>query len=143
MVNTIPIDSSLIAPCGADCGVCIGHLRTTKQCPGCVGSDEGKPKHCVACRIKHCPEKEPGGGSCPACPKFPCARLRQLDKRYRTNYGTSLLDNLRRIKAGGVEAFVAAENVKWSCSGCGARLSIHRGECLECGKANPYFPASH
>ncbi len=45
----------LIAPCGMDCGICIGHLRDRKTCPGCNDPDDSaKAHHCAACTIKRC-----------------------------------------------------------------------------------------
>ena len=46
--------TSLIAPCGMNCGICMAYLREQKKCPGCHGSNKDKPVYCVKCRIKNC-----------------------------------------------------------------------------------------
>ena len=88
------ISSSLIAPCGMNCGICMAYLREKNKCPGCNGSNEDKPVYCVKCRIKNCEIiKNNRSGFCFECEKYPCSRLKQLDKRYKTkqkNRGTVL-----------------------------------------------------
>jgi hypothetical protein len=59
--------------------------------------------------------------------------LLQLDDRYRTKYGVSVIANLACIQAVGVENFVAEETVKWSCAACGSRLCMHKPLCVNCG----------
>ena len=135
------IPEIMIPPCGVDCAVCIGHLREKKKCPGCNSPDDNaKPKHCVDCSIKNCPERG-DAPFCGACPKFPCARMKRLDKRYREKYGSDLLDNLRRIESEGITAFAASEVDRWTCTSCGSLFSAHRAECLSCGAPNPRFPS--
>jgi hypothetical protein len=128
-------NSTLIAPCGMNCGICSGHLREKKRCPGCNGSDAGKPQHCVVCRIKYCEEAEGRAQQfCFECARFPCARLRQLDKRYRANYGMSMLENLESIHELGAEEFVAREQARWTCPACGGVICVHKKNCLYCGR---------
>ena len=130
---------ALIAPCGMDCGLCRGHVREKNRCPGCNGEDASKPKYCLMCKIKTCDQIASGASTyCSECADFPCARVRQLDKRYRTKYGMSMLENLRIIQVNGVESFVAAEKLKWACPECGGLLCVHRPECGYCGRVwNP------
>ena len=94
------IKSGLIAPCGMNCALCMARLiREKNQCPGCRGDELGKPKHCVQCVIVNCDHfKETKNKYCSSkCAKFPCTRLRNLDKRYRTKYHMSMLENLKYI----------------------------------------------
>ena len=134
MKNIDPENSRLIAPCGMNCGVCIGHLREKKPCAGYNFIGEHKPKHCENCVITNC-EHLPTATPvfCFNCEKYPCRRLKQLDQRYRKNYGMSMLDNLENIKLYGLDAFIEMESRQWSCSHCGAKLSVHRAQCLSCG----------
>lgn len=126
------LSSALIAPCGMNCGLCIGYLRKRNPCAGCRGDDTHKPPHCVQCRIKHC--EHLAGEYCYACDVFPCRRLKQLDERYRTKYHMSMLDNLNNIHEQGVEEFVKQEETRWACPKCGEMLCVHRAECLHCGE---------
>ena len=129
------LNAFLIASCGMNCGICIAHLRDDKQCPGCNGSGPGKPAHCVKCQIRHCERlAETQSRLCIDCVKFPCSRMKQLDKRYRTNYGMSMIENLQTIRTLGMEAFVIQEQARWRCSQCGGVVCVHRGVCYDCGK---------
>jgi hypothetical protein len=130
------LDSTLIAPCGMNCGICSGHLREKKRCPGCNGDDAGKPNYCVVCRIKYCGEAGSRARKfCFECAQFPCARLRRLDKRYRTNYGMSMIENLENIRKLGLNEFVAREKSRWKCSECGGVICVHKKNCVYCGRA--------
>ena len=124
----------LIAPCGMNCGLCRGHLRSKNRCPGCNGDDETKPRYCLTCKIKTCSTIASGESKfCFDCASFPCARLRQLDKRYRTKYGMSMTDNLLKIQEIGVEPFVESERLRWTCPECGHLLCVHLPDCGVCG----------
>lgn len=124
----------MIAPCGMNCGLCIGHLREKKPCSGCFKKDdENKPNVCRSCTIVNCEYlAQTKSGFCFECPKYPCQRLKNLDKRYRTKYGMSMLENLLFIKEKGLAEFLESEHHKWTCSNCGSTLSVHRDHCLHC-----------
>ena len=129
-----PITPEMIAPCGVDCGACIGYLRAKKPCPGCFSlREEDKTPTRNRCRIKLCAQNKGYGIAEHArCEKFPCRRMRSLDDRYRLKYRASPVDNLRTVKDRGIDAFVGEENTRWTCPSCGGRLSMHRDECPEC-----------
>jgi len=134
MVMTNSTHPALIAPCGIDCRLCRAYARDRKACPGCRGEDASKMKSCLACRIKNCDKLMQGKFEyCFECDEFPCARLSHLDKRYRTRYGTSPLDNLLSIQEYGITIFVENENKKWTCPECGAMICMHKPQCLSCG----------
>jgi len=124
----------LIAPCGMNCGICIGHLRDKKPCGGCFKKDdENKPKHCRSCSIVNCGFlAKTTSGFCHECGKYPCTRLKGLDRRYRTNYGMSMIENLDFIKNTGLEKFIQNEEKRWTCGSCGSGLCVHRNFCLKC-----------
>jgi hypothetical protein len=128
------ITSTMIAPCGMNCSICIGHLREKNKCPGCNMAGMNKPKYCITCSIKNCKElKKNNSKFCFDCSKYPCLCLRQLDKRYRTKYGMSMLENLENIRSKGIRSFVKNEKSRWMCRNCKSVLSIHRDECISCG----------
>jgi hypothetical protein len=131
---TTPITAALIAPCGINCGICSGHLRTKNTCPGCRAMTADGPTYCRTCSIRTCAIFEDSGSKyCFDCFRFPCPRLRQLDKRYRTRYGTSILANLEYIRRNGIRKFVASERQRWACPHCGGLMCVHRAECPGCG----------
>ncbi len=99
-----PFRTTLIAPCGMDCAICSAYLREKNRCNGCNAPDRRCNRNCtiascdqVRNRYRH------------TCPDFPCRRLKQLDKRYRTKYGMSMLENLAAIRDHGIRTFVEAE----------------------------------
>jgi hypothetical protein len=126
----------MIAPCGMDCGLCARHLREKDGCGGCRVDGIIKPRYCVVCRIRDCEEIEASeSGFCFECAKFPCTRLQQLDKRYRTTYRMSMVENLERVRELGLEGFVASEKERWRCSACGGVVCVHKETCIYCGHA--------
>jgi hypothetical protein len=134
--RTNAIRTTLIAPCGMNCHLCRAYRRdkNVKPCPGCRFDDEAKPSTCVTCRIKNCKELAKGGlRYCFSCARYPCARLRRLDKRYRTKYGMSMIANLESIRELGIRQFARAEGAKWTCPECGDLISVHKPHCLSCG----------
>ena len=134
MNTKFTITSRLIAPCGMNCGICIGYLRDKNKCLGCREMSEGKPNSCRKCTIMHCKIlKENKMLFCSdKCKKFPCPRLKNGDKRYRTKYGMSVLENLEQIKKLGIKKFVKTEQKRWRCPKCGELLCVHRTSCLKC-----------
>ncbi len=129
------ITRKLIAPCGMNCGICMGYLREKDHCPGCRARLEGKPEYCQRCIIVHCDIRNRMGLTfCgPECEKFPCRRLRDLDKRYRTKYHMSMLENLETIREVGINQFVKQERMRWTCESCGGIICVHRSKCWDCG----------
>jgi hypothetical protein len=135
-------DFILIAPCGMNCALCLAYQRQKNHCPGCNGPDAGKAKSCMACIIKNCEElRQSKDGFCFTCGKFPCRRMKQLDRRYRTKYGMSMLENLQAIETQGINNFIELEKAKWTCLQCGSLLCVHREACQNCGNENKKYPA--
>ncbi len=134
------MNNTSIAPCGVICDLCVGFQRTKNKCVGC-NSIGNKPYHCTVCSIKACPEKNGDEQLlCNECSKFPCRRIKNLDKRYTTKYGESPIINLKTIKEKDLEYFIQTESEKWKCNDCGHLLCVHRSTCLNCGSNNPFFP---
>ncbi len=143
MIFPESLDAMMIAPCGMNCGLCLSYHRDKNRCGGCNSDDFSKQKSCTACRIRNCDEiKASAGAFCFECSHFPCARLRQLDKRYRTRYGMSMLENLASIRELGLERFVAAERERWRCPECGGVVCVHRERCLHCGHVRSLSPSA-
>lgn len=126
-------ETTLIAPCGMNCGICLAFLRDKNRCEGCRGDDGHKPWSCVRCVIRNCELLEATPSNfCYDCEKYPCSRLKQLDKRYRTKYKMSMIENLNNIKKNGLDGFVQNEQKRWVCNKCGGTICVHRGFCLKC-----------
>lgn len=121
-----------------NCSLCIAYLFMSadlnkqgfhkKYCPGCIPRGEYCKHMGNRCellgqgRVRFCFE----------CESFPCKRLQSLDKRYRSKYHMSMIENLQFIRSKGVEAFLADEEKKWLCPSCGEVVCCHNGLCLNC-----------
>ena len=121
-----------------NCSLCISYLFNKydlnkkgfhkSYCSGCIN----RGKNCTFALGKSCDLI--GKGKIRffyECDKFPCNGLKRLDKRYRTKYNMSMIENLNYIKENGMEQFIAKKN-KWKCSDCGDLICCHNGLCLNC-----------
>jgi len=104
------MDKNLIAPCGMNCELCLHYLRKNNKCLGCYRGKKINGR-CLKCGIKLCQNRR--GDYCFNCHKFPCQRLKRLDKRYQERYGMSEIANLITIREKGIESFLAREEKKW------------------------------
>ncbi|KYK22519.1 hypothetical protein AYK21_03775 [Thermoplasmatales archaeon SG8-52-2] len=125
----------LIAPCGMNCGICKYHYREKNACPGCRELEKKMPTTRFNCIVRECEIlKYRNWRYCSdKCNKYPCKRLKSLDKRYSTKYHMSMLENLKVINYKGIDAFLKIEKKKWTCPKCGGIVTCHGGTCLECG----------
>ena len=126
----------LVAPCGMNCGTCSGYLAFSRG----IQKKRGAIGHCTGCRPRqkrcaylkgHC-EHINSGQFCYTCERFPCARLRHIDQRYRDNYRVSLIDNLRQISGKGIIAFLEDQRERYRCRNCEGTVCIHNGKCYDC-----------
>ena len=120
-----------------NCALCLGFQREKNRCSGCNAKEGNKVNYCYVCKIKHCTEhNHTESDFCYSCDKFPCKRIKQLDRRYRTKYGMSMIQNLRIIDSHGINYFADKQTKKWTCRKCGSLLSVHRDVCRNCGSTN-------
>lgn len=134
--QTLP--TVLIAPCGMNCRLCWGFTRKQNSCPGCLVDDRDETKKSKSrhtCTIRNCDQLASFDSvRCSSrCERFPCKRMRQLDKRYRSRYGMSMIANLQMIEESGIRDFIRGEKLKWNCPACGALICVHKRQCIECG----------
>lgn len=126
--------AQLIAPCGMNCYICMAYLRKKNKCPGCR-IEANKPVTRVICKIKTCETlTENKLAFCFECENVPCKNLKHLDKRYRTRYNMSMIENLENIQKIGIEEFLKNEKIRWTCPECGGTVCVHKGYCYDCGK---------
>lgn len=142
----MPVNPALLAPCGLYCGVCgvyIAHRDGNEKfkerlatvygvepkdvrCRGCL-SDEPFG-YCRLCRIKSC-TREKGYEACHQCAQFPCSLIDEfpLDVGKRV-----ILRAIPQWRTMGTEKWVAAEEARYVCPHCGARLFRGAKRCREC-----------
>jgi hypothetical protein len=126
----------LIAPCGILCAVCQAHLREKDPCRGCLSYGINKGCYGVKCGLKACSEhKKAEFKYCYECPKFPCDKLKNLEKRYVEKHQMSVIENLIYLQKHGEAAFIDRENIRWTCKHCGTVLCVHKNHCLKCKQA--------
>ncbi len=128
----------LIAPCGMNCALCVSYQAgqldlaakglKRKTCPGCRPRGKGCLHLASSCgklaknQVDFCFE----------CADYPCRRLKDLDKRYRTRYHMSMLENLESVRTKGMQAFLTQQGDLWNCPDCGQPVCCHIGLCLVC-----------
>jgi len=121
-----------------NCSLCAAYLALKNnvksqgvQIPYCVGC-RPRGKQCALLK-KRCPRLLKSEIKfCFECTDFPCAPLKTIDKRYRSRYHMSMIENLNTIKQVGIERFLAEQEQKWKCSKCGQTISCHNGLCFIC-----------
>lgn len=138
-MKTKTIPTQLIAPCGMNCRLCWGYIRAKNRCPGCriINSPESQKSISRSkCKIRNCEliAKNKLKYCSESCLRYPCTRLKHLDKRYRTKYEMSMIANLRVINELGIRSFIRKEKEKWTCNECGEILCVHKSVCLSCGQ---------
>lgn len=129
------IEPAWLAPCGMNCLLCYKHLGK-KPCAGCLTGEANKPGHCRACSIKECAAAQ-GVRHCFECGAFPCKGLKALDKSYRTRYGVSLTQGSLLAKEEGVQALFKQQRTTYTCAQCDGVISLHDGDCSQCGEQYP------
>jgi len=134
--------TSSVAPCGLICDLCSGFQRKKDTCVGC-NAEGNKNTYCQKCSIKNCVEKHGDSKEpCFKCEKYPCRRIKDLNKRYSTKYGESLFDNFDQIQEIGIRNFISKQKEEWKCPACGELLCVHKTVCVSCGAVNHRHPAN-
>lgn len=93
--------------------------------------EEQKRKSCVNCAKKKC-TMERGHQWCFECSRFPCARIKDLSKRYTQNYDIDLVQSGMDARED-MEAFLQAQRIRFTCPKCGGVMDQHRRKCSACG----------
>lgn len=127
----MPDTPQIAGICGLFCGTCPMYPT---QCHGCL-SDKRAP-HCRTCPngFRECARTH-GVTWCYECEEFPCGRLEAfLDTHWENgiSHHAGVIDNLKRMKAGGVATWVEEETAKAMCPHCGkVKLwNAHKCACL-------------
>jgi hypothetical protein len=137
-MNPINFTEYLIAPCGMNCGICSSYLalkydvkKKDLNIPYCKGC-RPRGKLCAFLKKKCSLLLNNSVQYCHQCNEFPCNNLSGIDKRYRTLYRMSMVENLLAIKEQGIEEFLKEQEEKWKCPVCGEVICCHNGVCFNC-----------
>jgi len=141
------MNSALVAPCGLYCGVCGIYCATVTgdeklkeklagsygdtpdqiYCRGCLS--ESVYWYCAVCAIKSC-TREKGYGGCHQCEYFPCDKI----ENFPVPEGkANILRAIPLWRELGTEAFISAEEKRFTCASCGAGLFRGARKCRSCG----------
>lgn len=132
MKMPVEIDNAMIAPCGVNCLACSAYLNMKNPCPGCrATSEEHKRKSCMNCVKKKC-AFDKGFFWCFECNRFPCSRIKDLNKRYTQNYDVDLIQNGLDAQDN-IVVFMKAQRNRFTCNVCGGVIDQHHHKCSECG----------
>ena len=131
------IEREYLAPCGVNCMLCSRHMDQKRPpCLGCLNGGSPTSTHCKTCRIKLCAFNQ-GFHGCFECGKFPCKRIKTLEKRYREHYGYLLMEVAQTARQEGVDTLLAQQLAAHTCPDCGGLISLHTRRCSECGNTYP------
>jgi hypothetical protein len=99
------------------------------RCEGCRTSDRFvMSKYCM---FRRC-AKGRGLEACAFCAEFPCETLTAFYEE-GTPSQREALENSRRMKAIGLDAWLREAGKKWLCGECGAPLVVGADRCPACG----------
>ncbi len=135
----------LLGFCGLYCGACnhyrssftdgthllYGEYPETFTCRGCRGETEFLHQGCDVCGIRLCAEGR-GFLHCGQCDVFPCEKIVEFQHDVRHQHHLDVVDNLREMKMNGPEAWLGAQNKRWTCD-CGMPYSWYEVRCSRCG----------
>ncbi len=145
----------LAAPCGLYCGACsirdavnrndktllelmtLGiekYLRhpvdvTDLSCDGCLSAVRAAP--CRECAIRDCAVSR-GISRCAACNEFPCQLIEDFNNDGLAHH-SEVLDNVRRQREIGIDAWLEEQAKRWACQNCGTAVDWYSRNCRRCG----------
>jgi hypothetical protein len=136
----------LDAPCGLYCGACGTVLADRKGtvaelakewemepgdlvCHGC--RSDTVAVFCRDCRFRACTASR-GISHCFECRGYPCEELVAF-RNDNAPHHSVVLENLRRMRDIGVDAWLEEQRARWSCPGCGEPFFWYDAKCRYCG----------
>ncbi|WP_099203465.1 DUF3795 domain-containing protein [Miniphocaeibacter massiliensis] len=116
----------------SNCIICSAYLNKKKPCPGCrAPKEEHTRKSCANCLKKKC-AVEKGLNYCFECDKFPCSKIKSLNKRYLEDYNIDIIENSKKAKEN-TKKFLEEQVEIYTCKECGGVIDVHHKKCSDCG----------
>jgi hypothetical protein len=137
--------------CGIYCGACSILVHgETRRADGFVACCKGVPESeiacggcksdsvypgCRTCKMRDCAVQR-GVAHCCDCKDYPCKMYKQWQsaRRVLPHIGESP-GSLEAVRRDGVDAWLYAQQKRWSCPQCGTRFSWYSTECSQCGRS--------
>jgi len=146
---------SLVASCGLYCGACPMYLATHENdeqrlasiqkqlgsglmklsqedllCDGCLGGGR-LATFCRKCAIRESATDKTRTRRCSECAEFSCSRITDFNNDGILHHA-EVLDNLRQLRAMGIENWTKHEENRWRCPKCRSMFSWYDPECPKC-----------
>lgn len=121
---------------GDDFISCCGLVpRAELSCGGC--KSDRVYAGCRVCSFRDCAVQR-GVEHCVACADYPCQAYRRWQRSARLlPHVNEAAGNLAAIERDGVEAWISAQRLRWSCPTCGTPFSWYQTACGSCGGSIP------
>ena len=98
------------------------------HCKGCLS--DVVAIQCRTCGFREC-TMEKGITTCAECPDMPCQRVIDFNND-RMPHHSEVLENLKRQKEIGIDAWLAEQEERWRCVQCKSPLSWYDDKCPAC-----------
>jgi hypothetical protein len=118
-----------------DFAACLGGVPSWDlACGGC--RSDSVYAGCSTCNIRRC-ARERGVAHCSDCGEYPCASYRKWQSvaKALVPHARTASESLEVIRRDGVDAWLTAQERRWSCPGCGTPFSWYARSCHKCGRA--------
>ena len=106
------------------------------DCDGCLAGGRLMP-YCRQCKMRLCAAEKPEVTRCSDCTDFPCSLITDFNNDGMRHHA-EVLDNLRRMREIGLEAWLKKEEERWRCPQCGTPVDWYAQTCFRCGTEQPY-----
>lgn len=131
------LQPSLVAACGIYCGACPAQSASLKaiqthgdiKCLGCW-NQKHSPAYAPKCAVRKCAQARKIQ-SCGQCKDYPCALLPPLFND-KPKYGLRE-KNLNAVRDRGLDAWLADQKQRWTCTKCGKSFGYGDKQCPACG----------
>jgi len=85
---------------------------------------------CRDCVLRSCALGK-GLTHCAQCSNFPCQELVDFSNDGLPHH-SEVLDNVRRVRDVGIEAWMAEQEKRWRCPNCGDAIDWYATQCAGC-----------
>ena len=143
------------APCGLYCGACSiyvagirGDSKRLEQIARAMAEYLGRPVEVkdlacggclsgvIALQCRDCVRRACALGKglthCAQCSDFPCQRIIDFNNDGMRHH-SEVLDNIRRQRLIGIDAWIEEQKERWRCHNCGHAVDWYINQCPDCG----------